>query len=232
MANAYLLHGENLSLSRSRLNELAGWEVNQVRETIRLAGDKITLSEIKQAVEAKSLFGGERLVIVEGLLSSALSKRREEISKYLQEAKPSSFLILWESKPLKETVLAPFRKNFKIEIFKIPATVFMFLDSVAPGRGRQMLFWLHQISLKEPEMVFSLLVGRIRQLLQIKDSGGKELGRLAGWQKEKLGRQSQFFTVEQLKTLYRKLLEMDYQQKTSQAPLSLFFSLDLLVSSL
>jgi hypothetical protein len=81
-------------------------------------------------------------------------------------------------------------------------------------------------------MIFSLLAGRVRQLLEIKESDAESFKGLPDWRREKLERQSKLFTFEQLRTLYRQLLEIDHQQKTSQAPLSLFFSLDLVVSNL
>lgn len=228
----FFLHGENVAESRERLNELIVEFGKEVKETVRLAGDKIALGEIKQALEAHSLFGGERLVIIEGLLGSTPGNRQGKIMEIILQGGSGFPLILWESREIKGILLSKFKKDFQVEIFKIPATVFKFLDSLSPEKKQQVIFWLHQIDKKEPEIIFYLLCQRIRQLILAKDLGKKGLEDFQGWQQARLLNQAAKFKLSQLLEFYCQLLETDYQQKTGRAPLSLFSTLELLLVNL
>lgn len=203
-----------------------------IKELIRLNGEKVKLEEIKQALEAKSLFGGQRLVIIENLLSALVSRRQKEIIVYLLSESHSSSLILWEKKEIKGAVLNKLKSKFKVEIFKIPAVIFKFLDSFEPNNSCQMINLLHQISEKEPEMVFYMLCQRVRQLIIAKDLGKQGLNGFQGWQQARLLNQARNFAPNQLITFYQRLLEIDYQQKTGQSPLAIKLQLDLLTANL
>lgn len=228
----YLLHGENVTESRERLNDLIENFRKEVKEVVRLTGEKITPGEIKQALEAHSLFGGERLVIIEGLLGSPPSNRQEKIIETILQGESGFPLILWEGKEIKGTLLGKFKQDFQIEIFKIPATVFKFLDSLSPEKKQQVIFWLHQIGQKEPEIIFYLLCQRIRQLILAKDLGKRGLEGFQDWQQARLLNQEAKFKLGQLLEFYHQLLETDYQQKTGRASLSLFSTLELLLVNL
>ena len=227
----FLFHGENAAQSRLRLNELIGEFRKEIKEVVRLVGDKTAVGEIKQALESHSLFGGERLVIVEGLLGSPPSNRQEKIMEIILQGGSTVPLILWEGREIKGTLLSKFKKDFQIEIFKIPAAVFKFLDSLAPRNSFKMLFELRQIK-EEPERIFALFILRLRQLIIARDLGEKGLGELWDWQRAKILRQAKLFSKEKLEEIYRECLKIDYQQKTSQSPLSLFSTLELLLVNL
>lgn len=233
MIDLFFFHGDNYPQSRERLNALIEEFRNQgIKELVRLDGRKVSLGEIKQALEAQSLFGSERLVVIENLLSAPVSKRRKEIAGYLLGEIHGYPLILWERKEIKGAELMKFKKKFKVEIFKIPAVIFRLLDSLKPGDNKIMILLLHQIDPKEPEMVFYMLCQRIRQLILAKDLGGKGLEGLQGWQQARLLNQTRNFELDQLLSFYHQLLKIDYQQKTSQTPFSLLSTLDLLLADL
>lgn len=233
MPDWYLLHGDNQLLSRQRLTNLTTTFKSQgVVEQVNLDGKKVELGEVKQALEAGSLFGDQRLVVLEELLSAPDSKRKKEVIDYLASVKSSRLVIVWEKKEIKVGNLKKIGKKFQVEIFKVPALVFKFLDSVGPGNQKQTLGLLSQLEDKEPEMIFYLLAQRIRQLIIAKDLGKKGLADLHGWQQSRLINQAAQFELDQIVRLYQNLLLIDYQQKTGQSPFSLKSNLDLLVANL
>lgn len=233
MAKCWFLHGDNYPQSRGRLDALTKELKNRgSKELIRLNGEKVKLEEIKQVLEAKSLFGGERLVIIENLLSAVVGRRKKEIIDYLLKEPYDSSCVLWEKKEIKGAILNKFRSKFKVEIFKIPAIIFKFLDELRPGNPQEIVGLLHQMNEKEPEMIFYMLIQRVRQLILVKDLGKEGLEGLQGWQQARLLNQARKFELKQLLSFYHQLLESDYQQKTSQTPFSLFSTLDLLLINL
>lgn len=223
-----ILHGENTVLSR---HKLIGFTQNFKGEIVRLEGGKLSLTDLKQAVESSSLFGQKRLVVIENLFTRRPSADKEKLLKYLKEQK-STNLIIWERKTIDGRSLISF-KFAQIEKFVIPAIIFKFLDSLSPQNKAKTLFLCHQILRQEPpEMIFYMLTRRIRNLLIVKDLGEKGLEKMAPWQKAKLARQAKQFNLKQLLFFYQNLLKIDWQQKTGRAPMPLVSQLDLLIASL
>lgn len=222
-----ILHGENIVASRKRLtNELEKFS----GEKIRLESSNLTLTEAKQALESASLFGQDKLVVIESLFSGRPSKKKETLLDYLKSEQPKN-LIIWEGKAIDGRKLVSFQKS-KIENFKLTAVIFKFLDSLGSSKKISLGF-LHQVINQEsPEMVFYMLVRRISLLLIAKDLGPKGLQKMADWQKSRLVAQAKRFSLNQLLKCHRQLLEIDYQQKTGQSVTPLNSSIDLLVVSL
>jgi len=233
-----ILHGENIVLSRKRLTEKIGEFKTRLKgstlqkgEIIRLEGKTTNLTELKQAVESGSLFGQERLVVIENIFSCRPSKEKEEILGYLKKNNPEN-LIIWEGKTIDGRVLTPF-SGVKVEKFALTPIIFKFLDSLAPGNQKNSLFLLHQCLNQElPEMVFYMLARQVRLLIIAADLGEKGLSNLSEWQRVKFLRQAKKFNLGQLLHLYRQLLKIDWQQKTGETPLSLASQLDLLIACL
>lgn len=223
-----ILHGENTVLSRRKLTNFSQRFKGEI---VRLDGEKMSLTDLKQAVEANSLFDQKRLVIIENLFTRRPSQEKEKLLKYLKEQKPTN-LIIWERKTIDGRSLISFRFA-QIEKFVIPATIFKFLDSLSPNNKKNALNFFHQNLYQEaPEMVFYMLTRQIRNLLIVKDLGEKGLEKMAPWQKAKLARQAKQFNLKQLLSFYQQLLKIDWQQKTGQAAMPLIFWLDLLIASL
>jgi len=223
-----IFHGENIVASRQKLiDKLKRFQ----GETIRLEGEKINLTQLKQALETQSLFGQEKLVVVENLFSRPTSKAKENFLHYIKENKPPN-LVVWERKTIDGRVLVSF-KFAQIEKFVVPAIIFKFLDSLSPQNKKNSLFLMHQCLKKDaPEMVFYMLSRQIRNLIIAADLGEKGLERMAPWQKGKFIRQAKNFSLQQLLNFYKKLSEIDWQQKTGRATIPLASQLDLLLASL
>lgn len=225
----FFLHGDNQVLSRQRLNELINQAKTENKEIIRLDGLKIDLSQILQALESSSLFGQEKLIIIEQLFSRPKSKEKEEIIKYLKKEKISPHLIFWEKKEISGTTTRWLPKDWQYQIFKTPVSIFKFLDSIKPNNQKEVLTYLHQSIRKDsPEMVFYMLARRIKELIIALDLG-KEGLKGAPWQIGKLMHQAGNFSLEQLKSIYAKLLDIDIDIKTGRSFMPLDWHLDLLM---
>lgn len=218
-----ILHGENIVQSRKRLTEIVDKSRNSGTEIVYLDGSKVSLTEARSALESGSLFGKTKLVVIENL------KERKEILSYLNKGKFDNDLIIWEQKEIRNDILPKSEK----EIFKLTPLIFRFLDSLKPGNTKESLRLLAELKqTEEPEMIFYMLVRQFRLLIIACDLGPSGLSELSPWQQKKFLGQSGEFNLEQLKEIYKKLLEIDFNQKTSGDAFPLSSRLDLFVSSL
>ena len=228
----FFLHGDNQVLSRVKLNELIENAKSEKKEIIRLDGLKANLNQVLQTLESSSLFGQEKLVIIEDLFSRPKSKERETIIKYLKKKNIIPDLIFWEKKEISGTTTRWLPKEWQYQVFKTPTIIFKFLDSIKQNNQKQMLTFLKQSIKKDSsEMVFYMLARRIRELIIAIDLG-KEGLKGAPWQIGKLVGQSKNFSLDQLKEIYAKLLNIDIDIKTGSSFMSLDWHLDLLMVDL
>lgn len=209
-----LLHGDNTALSRQSLP--AG------KDFVRLYAADLTHENLTQSLEGQSLFGGQSLVVIEGLLSLRPSKTKDELVAIVS-SHPQAEIILWEAKSITATNIKKLGQA-KVQEFKIPPLVFKFLDTLS-------LHTLHESAKQEPaEFIFYLLHRRLAQLIQAKDEGRGLKG--APWQIGKLKSQASKYTLEQLISLQGKLLEIDYLIKSGADDLPLLSQLDLVLAGL
>ncbi|GAI75303.1 unnamed protein product, partial [marine sediment metagenome] len=212
--------------------ELTEQAKTENKEIFRLDGLKIDLNQVLQSLESSSLFGQEKLIVIEGLFSRIKSKEKDSIIKYLKKEKISPDLIFWERKEISGTTLRWLPKEWQYQVFKTPTIIFKFLDSLRPGNQTQILgLLLNSIKKDSAEMVFYMLARRIRELIIASDIG-KEGLKGAPWQIGKLMSQAKNFTLEQLTTVYGKLLEIDIDIKTGRSFMPLDWHLDLLIVDL
>lgn len=118
----------------------------------------------------------------------------------------------------------------------VPVSVFDMVDAMAVGNAKVALAKMHRL-LEEQELpqLFAMIARQFRLLIQtreILDHQGssaqvqKELGQVP-FVADKLTRQARAFSAENLRTIYRSLLELDYGFKSSRGdPLS---SMDLFI---
>ncbi len=228
----FFIHGENQVASRNFLNEHISLAKEKNKEIIRLDGLKVELSEVKQNLETNSLFGQEKLIIIENLFTAPKSKRQTEISFYFKNFDLDVDLIFWEKKECGKRITNKLPDSCQIKVFKIPAIIFKFLDSIKPKNNKLMLSLFHQCLKNQPaEMVFYMLARQLRILLLANDLGEEGLSG-PSWMKSRFIRQAENFKLEELKKIYKKLLEIDINIKTGRTPMSLSWQLDLLLSQL
>lgn len=228
-----LIHGDNIVLSRQKLNQLIEQSRTKgVAEVIKLDGKKLAETQLKHALETKSFFGAEKLVVIEGLLSRVLSKEKNILVEILGSDSQQTPVILWDAKEITKTWLNKL-ENFNAQLFKTPASIFKFLDSLKPGNAKISLT-LIQHSNKEnaPELVFYMLSRRVSDLIIANDPKSTSLLKGAPWQKSRLISQSKNFSSQGLLSFHQDLLSIDESIKTGSALLPLSSQLDLLLAKI
>ncbi len=140
--------------------------------------------------------------------------------------------------------LAAFKKDGKIEVKdvkllvkpEIETDIFKTIDAIALKNKKQALTLLHQHLEKgdSPLFLLSMIAFQFRNILSIKDlvEKGKSPVRsgLHPFVARKAYQQAQKFTLSELKKIYQKIFEVDYNIKTGQADPQT--ALDLLVADL
>lgn len=214
-----LLHGDDIESSRNELNRLR----NQAKdkEIRQLDGRGLTDTALTQALESHSLFGGDTLVIVENLFGKLGKKQKliESLAGIITRSAKIVDVILWEEKEMSATVIKSL-VGVKVQLFKTPVSLFQFLDSIKPGNARSMLLLYEKtLATHVPEVIYTMIVRRIRQLIQAADGVTPE--GLQDWQASRLTSQSRSFTMEKLTDIYQRLLEAEYSIKTGTTPFTL-----------
>ncbi len=225
-----VLHGENTILSRQRLqDEINAFKTKKKGEVLKFEGNNLSLTDLQQALESLSLLETNRLIIIENLFSGRTNKEKGKIIAHLKKINPKD-LIIWEGKKIDGRVLSSWSTS--VLRFDLPVIIFRFLDSLAPGNATQAINLFHQ-SLEQdpPELIFHLLSRQVRLLILAADLGEKGLNQMQDWQKGKLIRQAKKFGLAKLTKIYKELLQIDWQQKTSRTPFTLVSQLDLFLAS-
>lgn len=168
-------------------------------------------------------------------LKSAKNKEVVEIADPKDMVESSLFadsrqFVLWFDKKLSVAQIKDFESKFgklSVEEFKVSPIVFKFLDSLAPGNQKNFMpLWQAYLRTQPAEVAFVMLVRQFRLLLNLADPD------VQPWQKGKLASQAKLFAPSQLKTIYQKLLLVDYQNKTGSGIASLSTALELLLLSI
>ena len=192
---------------------------------------KITTTDLIQALETQSLFGGDRLVIIEDLFARPKSKLKDQILKILLDSHTSeqiADIVVWEAKTLTKTQTKKFTKA-KIQEFKITKTMFQLMDTISPQNKLEALELLDQtIKNDGSEFIFAMLIRQVRLLIQAQDNALKA----PPWMQGKLKKQAQTFSRPQLLKLHTQLLTLDNQLKTSQNIMELGNNLDFIITNL
>lgn len=212
-----LLHGDHIEVSRAELNRLK--QQAQGRELRNVDGRSIDPALLVQLVESLSLFGTETLIVIEQLFGK-LGRQTNKINQYadiLVKAGENHDIILWENKELTPTVVKQLGARVTVRLFKLPVLIFQFLDTIRPGNRTFLLStFMKLMDVEAPELVFSMCVKRVRQLVSIR-SGSSPEG-LAGWQVSRLTSQAKSFTMDELVNLYEKLGDAEYALKSGSSP--------------
>lgn len=247
-----IIHGDNISASRKYFLD----EKEKYKEIQILDGGKITLTDLAQIFDGGELFSDNKTVFIEQFFTKRKkSKERDNLIDALQKYSKENNLFLWEGKELEKSVLNSF-KAANIKLFKLPQTLFLFIDSIKPDNGKQLISLFHQtLETTDVEMIFFMMVRQVRLLLALMPSLREaerrsnpnkeiaalptvarndenkidELKRLAPWQKTKLQQQANLFDQKQLLNLYKKLFLLEIGQKTGNLPNTILTSIDFLL---
>ncbi|MDO8639556.1 MAG: hypothetical protein Q7R53_01395 [bacterium] len=227
------IHGDDTASSR---NFFLSEKENSVNPLF-FEGDKVTMSEIVQIFEGNSLFFEEKNVFIENFFSKRKpGKELEELITFFKEIDSKNNVYFWEGKEVTKKYLNLFSKAF-IKTFKIPQSIFVFLDSLKPDNQTNLIGLFHKTLLtNEPEMILFMITRQFRLLLALNDAKSSEniseIKNMAPWQLGKLKKQSSFFKSFELTAAYQKLYKIDLEQKTGKSSLSLVQSLDFFLLGL
>lgn len=225
-----IIHGDDIVLSRKFLQE----QKQKTNDAYVFDGliDITTLMQITQGV---GLFTSEKNIFVENFFTKNKlnSLETKSIIAYIDKNESLFNIFFWEGNTLQKKLMGLFA-NPVIKTFKIPQTIFLFLDGIKPNEYKNNIKFLHN-ALKNTvqELVFFMLQRQFRLLLAISDGRSKEtideVLRLAPWQKSKLTRQANLFSSDKLLAIYKKLYEIEKAQKTGNLPYSLVCAIDFLL---
>lgn len=223
-----VLHGEDIAASRNYYHALK----QKSTTPITFEGEKITLTDLTQALSGGGLFVEKQEIFIENLLAKKKdSKELAAIFTLFSLEAASHEIVLWEHKELtkKQQDTA---KGAQIKVFKLPQSLFSFLDSFKPNNTQTMLKLFHEtLENAEGEMVFFMLIRQTRILLGLHDANSSidEVKRIAPWQRGKLANQAKLFDKTALISLHKKLAELDLGQKTGTNTLPLITAIDFLL---
>lgn len=224
-----LLYGDNIEASRAEFTRMK--TQSKGKDIRELDGKHLDAATLTQALESSSLFGGEAVVCIENLFSGLGKKLTlvKELARKISEAPVD--VILWEEKEIGKTAIDNLGKNTAVRLFKTPVIIFKFLDSIKPSNASITLLLFHQlVSSDAPELIFSMMVRRIRQLIQLADNVTPE--GLQNWQAASLTNQCRLFTMDKLLGMHKNLLDMEYSIKTGTSPFSLAQCIEQFIVSL
>ncbi|MBI4136657.1 hypothetical protein HY469_01190 [Candidatus Roizmanbacteria bacterium] len=221
-----ILHGDHQVESRNRLRELTAAARISEKELIILDGPSLDLTDLVQSLETTSLFGGQKLVVIENLLSSLRAgAKRDEIMSYLIRANFDTDVVLWEKGSVgRQLITLKKQKHVSVEEFKMPRVIFNFVDNLQPRNTAALLDSFHQTIEHNvvAEVIFIMIIRQFRLMLALQTGAEiSESKRLAPWQRGKLSKQAHSFSSHDIKKSYKELLLIDYQTKTGKSPLNL-----------
>jgi DNA polymerase III delta subunit len=226
-----LIHGGNTVASRAelatRIKALGDIDVR------RLDGATLDEAMLIQALESPSLFGGQTAVVIENLFGKLGRKLKliEALAKRISESGDGMEILLWEDKDMGKTVISGLGEKARVVQFKISPLIFEFLDALQPNNSHMLISLSEKLfSQDAPELVFAMLVKRLRQLLMLRD-GGKPEG-LIGWQAGRLTTQAGHFTLEQLHMMYRKCRDIEYSIKSGTSPFTMAQHIEMLLTDI
>lgn len=113
-----ILHGDNTVASRKELDRI---KAEFSGEIITLEGKTLSETDFIQATQSQSIFNDKKLVVIDGMTKLELTETACDV-------------VIWEGKSLKIG-----DKNIKALEFKIPQTIWKFIDNMTVPLFRQAL---------------------------------------------------------------------------------------------
>ncbi|MBU1326979.1 hypothetical protein KKB64_05565 [Patescibacteria group bacterium] len=211
-----VLHGDDTVASRNELNHRK--RAAGQADILKLNGASLDEPTLVQALESQSFLADKKIVVIEQLLTHLGRKQKssDKILDYIIHAPADLEVILWEPREISAAILKKLGKEAVVNIYMLPKAVFTFLDNLRLNNSPYLLKLLMQtIETYPPEVVFTMIVRRIRQLIMVKD--GVPPDNLQAWQVSRLTNQGKSFTLVQLLAMERQLLAIEYSIKTGNA---------------
>lgn len=226
-----VIHGDDIASSRIFFQRVK--EKTPDRRTI--AGSSVDMTQLAQLFDSENLFASSQTIFIEELLTKKKqSGDFEALLAFLNKHSYDNTIYLWEGKEVAKTILNKL-KNVASHPYKLPQSLFQFLDSISPKNKQQALQLFHKtIVTAEQEVVFFMLIRHVRLMLALCDKEAQidEVKRMASWQKSKIKKQAATFSKTGLGNALQQLHKIDYDHKTGATPMSLSASIDIFLMSL
>lgn len=237
-----IIHGTDIAASRKYFLDLK----EKYQDPTVINGKTVTITDLVQDFEGGDLFTESKNFFIEDLLSKKSrgagsasggkkSKELTQLTDYIATHSKENNIFIWEGLELTKAALGYF-KNSEVKVFKLPQSLFLFLDNIRPGNGKTLINLFHETILtSDVEMVYFMMVRQVRLLLGLIENSGsniEEVQRIAPWQKGKLQTQTDYFEIEQLKKLYFDLFEIEKAMKTGNLNAPLTSTIDFLLLSI
>lgn len=224
----YFIHGDFHAGSRKFLSSFL--ENSKDKDIFKVNGEKADLTEIIQATASDSLFGGDKLVVIENLFSRLKSKTQEDILEFIKDYDGENQIIFWEKKSIGKVLQRRLPKDTHVKEFKTPAVIFKFVENVSPKNKKMALTLFTQVlESQSAQFVFAMLIRQMRMMIMI--AGGEKVAG-APWMIGKIKKQAEEFGLPSLLTNYEKLYIIDKQIKTGQTLMDYEFHLTTWLASL
>mgnify|MGYP000302197633 CR=1 FL=1 len=178
-----------------------------------------------------SLFSQKKAFFTRNL-NKKINKKNERQKKIIEKIIEDKNLILIDfEEDLEKWELKITNKKVEIKEFKLPTSIFDLLDDLYPKNVNSFIKSFNLLTKKIPqELIFYMIIKRVRQLLQIKFN--QKIENLQSWQFRKLNFQAKLWPKEKLIKLYESLFNMEKKIKTGATPFDLKESLELLLTYL
>lgn len=224
-----VIHGDNTAISRKFLQS-----IKDEKKPLTLSQQEINLTDLAQVFESESLFFEQKTVILEDYLGKTRkSKEKDAVLTYLSTQGHDHDIFFWDAKPLTKASYSGL-KNVVERPFKLPQTVFQFLDAIRPDNRSTLIKLYHEtLQTTEPELLLYMIIRHFRVLLATSENAKiDELKNKAPWQQEKYKKQAGLFGIKNLRVHYHNLFEIEKKQKTGELSADLSATIDFFLLSL
>ncbi len=211
-----ILHGDDESSSYERLSSILKKYPDS--QSIRLSVSN-TYDDLVKDLFSQDFFESQKNIVCENFLKD--KKYGKNIDLFTEIPK-GTVLIFWEQSLLTAATLAKFQKVASIEVFKKPAKIFWFLDSLSPSYRKNIK---NLTAVLDEEALLWHVTNRLLLLTLAKlnlttHDVSAFMGRnILDWQWQKTKSQALAFDLNSLLNLYQGLLKIDYLAKAGKTSL-------------
>lgn len=211
----YIIHGTDVQTSYVRLQGLITSFNNYKKVTISQENQDL----IYQTLFSRDLFDSNKLIVIENLISS-----KNIFAKNFKVLDPKNIVVLWEDQEISASILKSYQNIAKIENYKLPQTLFYFLDSISPS-AKKTLLYITKLD-KDQKGLSWHLENRFFQLILAKlNLSQKDVSQILGknlapWQWQKIINQAKIFDFDKLKSMFLAVLKIETLIKTGVTTLT------------
>ena len=167
----HLFHGQSIDASRKELQLLRDKFSNG--EVVFYDGKTVTPTDFIQATQSTTLFGSDRLVVIENLFSRKITKKSQDFDTWItliKQVPKDANIVFWEEKEQSKTVVSVFPKDTDIALFRPDRLIFTFVESLRPSNTEIILDnFAGAVKKDTPELIFAMLVRQFRYLILVKE---------------------------------------------------------------